>query len=1032
VKGIDPKAREIAKDLARRSGMTLGEWLNQMILEDGGSPEPEPVQRLSVSVSPQALSTAYAAPRRSVSMGAGEVEAMLEALERLSSRVEAAEHRSTLAINSIDQSVVGVLQRLETAEREQAQVAARFEGAIDETRTDQARISERLRRMEQEATGHRSAEAMRALESALNKVAGHLYEGETRTREAIEVLRRDLDQISQKATVADADSQTLVDVVVARIADRLERAEAGASTAISSLESSFSSLDARLRDAEANLDPGPAQQKLDQLAEDLSRQIEQVRQDLAAQVGAASDDRIDQLDASLRAMAEQVQQGEQRSARTLEKIGRDVLQIADSFNQKIQASDHRNADAIDQLGADVQRMANVVEEKLQRADVSQAEALEKLGAEIARITERLSERIASAERRSAQAIDDVGEQMARVSERINQRQERSSSELLDRMRQSEERTARLLDEARERIDRRLGDVSKAAGEPDSTPIRSSTFALPDPEPATPNLNDPFAGTPFAAGYDPFGASPFGDNLFASKNEEEPHQPFVELDDTFPVAAASAIDKAQEPTAFLADFPPEPEPLVADFPAEPEPQGFAADEFGSKAFADETPDYASPPFEPSTFESLADKPLAHEPPRYHSPVDHLSIGDPVREPESPTGDFDAAPTRGASTRDLIAAARAAARQASQPPEKEKKERGGPFGHFGKKREHNSVRNAMLASGAVAVLGLSAAGYVLYRPDLDKGDETSKRGAQPATPAQGATQTAPLAANLTTDMTAASPDMGADSSQAASTAAAAAADQSDLYNQAKDKIKAGDKAGLDAMRKVADQGYAPAEFYMAKLYEDGDAGVKKDMVEARRWTQRASDAGDPKAMHNLGLYYFHGDGGTKNVAMAASWFRRAADLGLVDSQYNLAQLYEQGLGVSQNPAEAYKWFLIAAKSGDGESKASAVRLKGELSFSAQQAAERAADAFRAESAAPPAQTAAAAPPALDADKASLAMAQQALSKLGYYKGPADGANSPALRLAIGAYQRTLGETVDGTLTPDLMSKFSAITAKTGSPG
>src|SRR6185436_3312459 len=34
VKGIDPKAREVAKDLARRAGMTLGEWLNRAILED--------------------------------------------------------------------------------------------------------------------------------------------------------------------------------------------------------------------------------------------------------------------------------------------------------------------------------------------------------------------------------------------------------------------------------------------------------------------------------------------------------------------------------------------------------------------------------------------------------------------------------------------------------------------------------------------------------------------------------------------------------------------------------------------------------------------------------------------------------------------------------------------------------------------------------------------------------------------------------------------------------------------------------------
>src|SRR5262249_58134195 len=34
VKGIDPRAREVAKELARRSGMTLGEWLNRIILED--------------------------------------------------------------------------------------------------------------------------------------------------------------------------------------------------------------------------------------------------------------------------------------------------------------------------------------------------------------------------------------------------------------------------------------------------------------------------------------------------------------------------------------------------------------------------------------------------------------------------------------------------------------------------------------------------------------------------------------------------------------------------------------------------------------------------------------------------------------------------------------------------------------------------------------------------------------------------------------------------------------------------------------
>jgi localization factor PodJL len=35
VKGIDPRARAVAKTAARKEGMTLGEWLNRVILDDG-------------------------------------------------------------------------------------------------------------------------------------------------------------------------------------------------------------------------------------------------------------------------------------------------------------------------------------------------------------------------------------------------------------------------------------------------------------------------------------------------------------------------------------------------------------------------------------------------------------------------------------------------------------------------------------------------------------------------------------------------------------------------------------------------------------------------------------------------------------------------------------------------------------------------------------------------------------------------------------------------------------------------------------
>ena len=33
LKGIEPEVREAAKEAARRSGMTLGDWLNSVILD---------------------------------------------------------------------------------------------------------------------------------------------------------------------------------------------------------------------------------------------------------------------------------------------------------------------------------------------------------------------------------------------------------------------------------------------------------------------------------------------------------------------------------------------------------------------------------------------------------------------------------------------------------------------------------------------------------------------------------------------------------------------------------------------------------------------------------------------------------------------------------------------------------------------------------------------------------------------------------------------------------------------------------------
>jgi localization factor PodJL len=116
-------------------------------------------------------------------------------------------------------------------------------------------------------------------------------------------------------------------------------------------------------------------------------------------------------------------------------------------------------------------------------------------------------------------------------------------------------------------------------------------------------------------------------------------------------------------------------------------------------------------------------------------------------------------------------------------------------------------------------------------------------------------------------------------------------------------------------AAKQGLAPAQFRLGGYYEKG-IGVKKDLVAARDLYLAAAAKGNGKAMHNLAVLYADGVGGRIDYHTAALWFRKAADRGITDSQYNLAILYARGNGEPQNYAEAYKWFALAAKAGDLE--------------------------------------------------------------------------------------------------------------------
>ena len=233
VKGIDPKAREIAKDLARRSGMTLGEWLNSMIMdepdEDEGvtplprrTPIPDPYDRRSRS---RRLDDVYGYEDDR----AGRIGASLEVIAE---RLEAVERRSTVAIQGVDQAVAGLVRRLEKQDEIGLGYARRIDDIADELREGH----KRLRRFEQE-TGPKSEEGFARLDAALGAVSSRLFDLDERQRNTIGDLQARMEAVEKAAGPGPGTD------VLAQVGVRLDEAQERTSEALKGLERSFAALD---------------------------------------------------------------------------------------------------------------------------------------------------------------------------------------------------------------------------------------------------------------------------------------------------------------------------------------------------------------------------------------------------------------------------------------------------------------------------------------------------------------------------------------------------------------------------------------------------------------------------------------------------------------------------------------------------------------------------------------------------------------------------------------------------------------------
>lgn len=564
VKGIDPQAREIAKDLARRSGQTLGEWINSMIIEGGKGEapkealEPEPIcpvarhpyreerspardnHQPAYSEARGAFHGAYPEPeyepdyaedrypeprtRRATAsrypepaarpsgrsrfdfddLGTDELTRIARAVERLGARVEQSDQRATLAVNAVDQSVAGVLSRLELIERDQMATVSRVESVLED----------RLRRLEEDDTGSRQEEAVRGLENALGKIAVQLFEGEQRNAGAFADLRGGLASVERRVERAEqrqtasplpaprpaVEPGVMVEQVVARVAERLSQAENKTSAALHTLEGSFAALDRRLHAAEGQLDPRVAAEleqrvgvKFEHLAAELTGQIEAARLEMAGRLTEIADNRrLEELEAPLRELQRHAEAAERRQSDAIKRLGREVMRVTEALNARVARVEVQTGETVQRLAealnvrvvdletqlhaqtGEALAVAARVDEAVARTHEAVQRSNETLGGRLATVEVQLGEglartaelfnaKVAGVQARSGEAIAAASEQLqaqlaqaeARVAAQAEETVERVSEILSARTDEVEAHTSKAIERVVGIVEQRL-------------------------------------------------------------------------------------------------------------------------------------------------------------------------------------------------------------------------------------------------------------------------------------------------------------------------------------------------------------------------------------------------------------------------------------------------------------------------------------------------------------------------------------------------------------------------------------------------
>ncbi len=944
VKGVEPELREIAKTAARRSGMTLGEWLNSAINEQAEAPvsendsTPDKVIAGRISTHP-------------IERAATRLEDIAEQLSRLAMRETETAPRYVSPPQEENGNFARILSRVESNERQTVEAFT----AVNERLALLGRQFQRA----QPITAPKPEESpgFMALEKAVRNIVEHLEVSEKRTRDNLKSLQ---DRIGDMSTRASNTNNEQV----------LRQAPA------------FSALESRLAELAQRIDQNQPATGLPDLLrhelDDLAGRIETVRDSAESLAHKAQTQAVQASQAELRIIEQRIL-GLLREAQTSMVASSTSPAEIQRFRGEIEKLNARIDDAskgtasdrdvtalrvaVEQLStrvaqgpdtrplADMDRRLIDITQKLEQAQAQTRELpqLNELERRMAELDHRLEQALHT-QPSAPQNSDELVHHLAVVNDRLSKTEnqlshletiERAIAQLYDSMEQNRDWTKQVAEDAANRMGQHVlsqqpqGLVS-IAGSPEIAALEEGLKAVREASQGADQRNQ--------------------ETLEAVHETLE--QIVAKLGELETAAIGQRVAQAAAPFEPVSSSDPFNTPLVNSAPA-----------LSAESVAE--PEFTTTHIEPENIHPTpSSNPFDTAPPSSgfagYNPFD--AVVEAAR-----AGGETAAST--AAPDDFIAAARKAAQAASgsqksilsglAPGANRKAEQDSkkllsfkmPF-----KKGAKAAKNAALpgdlkippeikpannnTSGSRRTLilsGLLALSLVAFYVTKNMmGQQAAAPVAQPVVieqPVAPVSQAAPAAvapAAIAPDAgTTAQPVPAPQAVQPApleSTPPAAATTQQHSENGTAtevDPILTGslpaavapknaapaaiDTAiGNDSLRKAATSGDANAQFVIATRYLNGE-NVAPDAAKAAYWYGRAAVTGLAPAQYRMATLYERGTGVEKNMQAALSWYERAAALGNVKAMHNAAVISAGNEAGAADYKRAFKWFTLAAQHG-----------------------------------------------------------------------------------------------------------------------